>query len=182
MCGLPCYETLLDKNSTGAALSFEVILLQLMTKECMRDITPVNTVVSLFRKSARENPDRTAEIFKDKKDKKFTYKEVDEISEKIAAYVASKNFGRGEVVLILIPRGEFQVLASFGALKTGCAYQPLDATYPPERLNFMVKDSSAKLLITNEELRTLVSDYDGEVLYLSEVNLSDTVFTYGRFN
>ena len=61
-------------------------------------------------------------------------------------------------------------MASLGALKACCAYQPLDSRYPPERLNFIVKDSNAKLLITNEELRPIVSDYDGEVLLLSDVD------------
>ncbi|MBR0097912.1 MAG: amino acid adenylation domain-containing protein, partial [Synergistaceae bacterium] len=59
--------------------------------------------------------------------------------------------------------------ASIGALKSGCAYQPLDPTYPPERLNFMIKDSNAMLLITTEELRPLITDYNGDVLLLSEI-------------
>ena len=70
----------------------------------------------------------------------------------------SNGLGRGDVVSILIPRNEFMAIASIGALKAGCAYQPLDPTYPPERLSFMMKDSDAKLLITTEELRPFVSD------------------------
>ena len=38
------------------------------------------------------------------------------------------------------------LFAALGALKAGCAYQPLEPTYPPERLNFMIKDAAAKVL------------------------------------
>ena len=109
------------------------------------------TVVSLFRKAAAQSPDNTAVIFKDKR---YTYREVDSVSDKIAGYVSSLGLGRGDVVSLLIPRCEYMTTASLGALKAGCAYQPLDPTYPPERLNFMVQDSGAKFLITTEALFT----------------------------
>ncbi len=51
------------------------------------------------------------------------------------------------------------VIASLGVLKAGAAYQPLDPSYPPERLNFMINDSSAKLLIADESLLELLPDY-----------------------
>ena len=169
------------------ARTYENVLQQMMSREYVRDIEPTNekqlgvldgfnntdnpydatqTIVSLFRKAASENADRTAVIFNGKK---LTYKELDEITDRIAGTIASKGLGRGDVVSILIPRGEYMPIASIGVLKAGCAYQPLDLTYPPERLNFMVKDSGAKLLITTEELRPLITDYSGDVLMVSEI-------------
>ncbi len=61
------------------------------------------------------------------------------------------------------------MLASYGILKAGCAYEPLDASYPEERLEFMVKNAGAKLLITTRELRGRLTGYDGEVLYIEDV-------------
>lgn len=55
------------------------------------------------------------------------------------------------------------VIASLGVLKAGAAYQPLDPSYPPERLNFMINDSSAKLLIADESLLELLPDYKGDI-------------------
>ena len=60
-------------------------------------------------------------------------------------------------------------IASLGALKAGCGYQPLDPTYPKERLNFMMQDASAKLLIADEELRPIVDEYQGEVLLTKDI-------------
>ena len=119
------------------------------------------TVVSLFRRQAKETPDSIAVVYKDKR---YTYKEVDELSDRIAGCIASKGLGLEDVVSVLIPRCEWMAIASLGVLKAGCAYQPLDPTYPKERLNFMMKDAEAKLLIADEELRPIVDEYDGEVL------------------
>ena len=101
-----------------------------------------NTVISLFQQHVKETPGNIAVVFKDRK---FTYGEVDDISNNIANYIASKGLGHEDIVSILIPRSEWMVIASLGVLKAGCAYQPLDPSYPKERLNFMMQDAQAKL-------------------------------------
>ena len=130
------------------------------------DYDTTQTIVSLFRRQAKATPDSTAVVFKDKR---YTYAEVDEISDRIAGYIASKGLGREDVVSVLIPRCEWMAIASIGILKAGCAYQPLDPSYPKERLNFMMQDASAKLLIADEELRPIVDEYKGEVLPTKEL-------------
>ena len=129
------------------------------------DYDRTSTVVSLFKNAAKKFPDNIAVIYEDKQ---CTYSEVDRLSDNIAAFIESNCCSKGDVVSILIPRGVYQVIASLGALKAGCAYQPLDATYPTERLNFMIKDADAGLLITTEELGELITDYDGRRLTLNE--------------
>lgn len=59
-------------------------------------------------------------------------------------------------------------VAPLAAMTTGCAYQPLDPTYLPKRLSFMVEDASAAVLVTTPELRPLVDGYDGTVVLLDE--------------
>ena len=128
------------------------------------------TIVSLFARAAAKYPDNVAVIYQERS---YTYGEIDRWSDAIAAYILGKGLGRGDVVSILIPRGEYEAIASLGVLKTGCAYQPLDDSYPEERLDFMVRDASAKLLITTEELSGKLTEYDGERLLLSELRSVD---------
>ncbi len=130
------------------------------------DYDDTQTIVSLFRHQAATTPDNVAVVFKDKK---FTYAEVDAISDRIAGYIASKGLGLEDVVSVLIPRCEWMVIASLGVLKAGCAYQPLDPSYPKERLNFMMQDANAKLLIADEELRDIVDEYKGDVLLTKDL-------------
>ena len=128
------------------------------------------TVISLFRKQVESVPDNIAVIYHDVR---LTYKQADEISDRIAGYIVESlklNVESEEpVVSILIPRNEWMVVASLGVLKAGCAYQPLDPSYPKERLNFMMQDASAKLLIADEELRGIVDEYQGDVLLTKDI-------------
>ena len=119
------------------------------------------TIVSLFCRQAKESPDNIAVVYKDKR---YTYSEVDALSNGIAAFIANKGLGAEDVVSVLIPRCEWMAIVSLGVLKAGCAYQPLDPTYPKDRLNFMMRDANAKYLIVDEDLRSIVDEYDGGVL------------------
>ncbi len=139
------------------------------------DYDTSETVVSLFRKQAKATPDAEAVVFKDHR---YTYAQVDEISDRIACYIAGKGLGREDAVSVLIPRCEWMAIASMGILKAGCAYQPLDPTYPKERLNFMVKDADAKLLIADESLRDLLDEYEGDVLLTKDIETLKPVETF----
>lgn len=124
-------------------------------------------IVTQFRKTAEKFPDNTAVAYKEKR---YTYSEVDEISERVAAYLKGRGIGSEDVVSVLIPRCEYMALASLGVLKTCAAYQPLDPSYPPERLEFMITDASAKLLIADRNLiKDCVPNYRGEILYTDEI-------------
>ena len=130
------------------------------------DYDATQTIVSLFRRQAQATPQNVAVVYQDRQ---FTYKQVDEISDRIAAHLATLGLQAEDVVSVLIPRCEWMAIASLGVLKAGCAYQPLDPSYPKERLNFMMQDASAKLLIADEELRDIVDEYQGEVLLTREL-------------
>ena len=132
-----------------------------------RPYDDTQTVVSLFRRQAKATPDAEAVVFKDHR---YTYAEVDDISDRIAGYIISKGLGIGDAVSVIIPRCEWMAIASLGVLKAGCAYQPLDPSYPKERLNFMVQDAAARLLIADESLRELVDEYQGEVLLTKDID------------
>ena len=137
------------------------------------DYDNTQTIISLFRRQVAETPDNLAVVYHDVR---LTYKEVDEKTDAIAALIQSKvESGKENVVSILIGRSEWMVLASLGVLKAGCAYQPLDPSYPTERLNFMMQDADAKLLIAEEELLEKVSEYQGPVLLTKDLVKCDAV-------
>lgn len=127
---------------------------------------PVTDVVSLFRQAVESDPERTAVVFRDRS---YTYRQTDEISERIAGRLRSEGIGKGDVVSVLIPRCEYMAIASLGVLKAGAAYQPLDPNYPSERLNFMMKDADCRLLIADESLLDRVAEYRGKVLLTKEI-------------
>ncbi len=124
------------------------------------------TVSDMFTEMVQNIPTHTAVAFKDRK---YTYQELDEISDRLGKYIASLGIGTEDVVSILIPRCEYMAIAPMGVIKAGAAYQPLDPTYPKDRLMYMLEDSSAKLLIADRELLPLVEGYQGPVLFTDEI-------------
>ena len=160
--GFLTQERLCDINMTTAS---QMELLDSFN-DTDRPYDDTQTVVSLFRRQAKATPDAEAVVFKDHR---YTYAEVDDISDRIAGYLISKGLGVGDAVSVIIPRCEWMAIASMGILKAGCAYQPLDPSYPKERLNFMVQDAAAKLLIADESLRDLVDEYQGEVMLTKDI-------------
>ena len=160
--GFLTQERLCDINMTTAS---QMELLDSFN-DTDRPYDDTQTVVSLFRRQAKATPDAEAVVFKDHR---YTYAEVDDISDRIAGYLISKGLGVGDAVSVIIPRCEWMAIASMGILKAGCAYQPLDPSYPKERLNFMVQDAAATLLIADESLRDLVDEYQGEVLLTKDI-------------
>ncbi len=112
-----------------------------------------NTVISLFRKQAEKTPENICLVYKEKR---FTYRQINDITDRLAAYLVKNGIGREKVAGILISRCEFMLICALGVLKAGGAYMPLDPTYPPERLNLMMEDSGAILLITMPELSNVI--------------------------
>jgi amino acid adenylation domain-containing protein len=82
------------------------------------------------------------------------YGELDGRAERMAAYLAGRGVGRGALVGLCTGRSPRTVVGLLGILKAGAAYLPLDPSYPPERLAFMVEDAGAALVVTEERLRS----------------------------
>ena len=124
------------------------------------------TVVTLFDSAAKKYSNNVAVIYKDIR---LTYSDVEDYANRIAAFINSQNVGAKDTVAILIEKGIYQVIASLGAMKAGCAYMPLDPTYPVERLEYMIKDADAKLLIIDNNLKGIVSNYEGKMLWTDDI-------------
>ena len=172
---------------------FEIILKEFTVKKNLDDINLVNkkeeellesfnvidapylednrTILDDFLETAKKYPNNLAVVFKDRE---YTYKQVDEITTRIANELIKLGAKKEKVVSILINKSEYIVLASLAVIKTGAAYQPLDPSYPKERLSFMVKDSGAIVLIRDDDLEGLIDDFHGkEVLVSSLLSFKD---------
>nr|WP_233608436.1 non-ribosomal peptide synthetase [Nocardia stercoris] len=75
----------------------------------------------------------------------LTYRELDEASSRLARRLLQHGVGAGDVVAVGIARSIESVLAVWAVAKTGAAYVPVDPSYPPERIRYMLSDSRALL-------------------------------------
>jgi amino acid adenylation domain-containing protein len=79
----------------------------------------------------------------------LTYRELNEKSDQSAHMLRTKGIGPGTIVGIMAERSLETIIAIMGILKAGGAYLPIDADYPEERIDYMLADSGAKILLTN---------------------------------
>ncbi len=107
------------------------------------------TVVDRFVSQAERTPDRVAVDFYARK---LTYKELNERSDEVAAFLQEKGIEKGDTVAVCIKRSPEMIVALFGILKAGAAYLPVDESYPAERLAFVLKDSGAKAILADDSL------------------------------
>jgi amino acid adenylation domain-containing protein len=58
----------------------------------------------------------------------------------------------GAVVGLCLPRGADAAVAMVGILRAGAAYLPLDPSYPPQRLAFMLEQARARVIVGDAEV------------------------------
>ena len=73
-------------------------------------------------------------------------------ADRIAAALASRGIGPGDVVGLHLGRRAEMVAALLGVLRSGAAYLPLDPMFPPARLAFMVQDAGASLVVADDNV------------------------------
>ncbi len=77
----------------------------------------------------------------------FTFQELDEQSDALAALLMGAGVRRGDRVVYHLPRGAECILATAAILKTGAAYIPLDKKTPPERWKRIVTDANPAVIL-----------------------------------
>ena len=106
------------------------------------------TVVDLFEQQVKETPNNIAVTFKDKT---ITYRELNEKANKLALILKEKGIEKGTKVAIRINKSIEMIIGIIAIIKAGACYVPIDLSYPRERVEFIINDSGAKLLLTNKE-------------------------------
>ncbi len=95
-----------------------------------------------------------------------TYRELNERANQIANYLRKLGVGPETLVGLYMERTERTVAAILGILKAGGCYVPIDLVYPKERVEFILKDSSALAVITEAQHAGKLGNFEGEVICL----------------
>jgi amino acid adenylation domain-containing protein len=97
---------------------------------------------------------------------RLTYAELDSRSNQLAHHLRSLAVCPGALVGVCMERVPELMVALLGVLKSGAAYVPIDPTYPRERQAFMLADSEAPVLVTQEKLVEQLPDSEALVVCL----------------
>ncbi len=108
------------------------------------------TIIDFFQVQTVRTPDKIALRFNDQH---ITYNELDKQSNKLALLLRDNGAKANEVVGLLMDRSIETVIGMLSIIKSGGAYLPIDINYPKERIEFILKDSGTKTLLTNRDLK-----------------------------
>lgn len=115
-----------------------------------RDYPKDKTIADLFEEQVRKTPDNIALIFKEKKS---TYRQLNEKANQLAHYLLDHGIGADPLVAVCLERSPEMVAGLLAILKAGGAYVPIDPEYPDDRIRRMLEDCGAKVLFTQIHLK-----------------------------
>jgi amino acid adenylation domain-containing protein len=95
----------------------------------------------------RRTPDTPAVQFEGKT---LSYRQLNEQANQLAHYLLKQSLQPDDFVGICMERSIELLVAILGTLKAGAAYVPLDVAYPADRLEFMLSDSNANIVLTTQ--------------------------------
>jgi len=117
----------------------------------------------LFESQVERTPESEAVSFGGRT---LSYRELNSRANRLAHQLRDLGVGPEVRVGICMRRSPEMVVGLLGVLKAGGAYVPLDASYPAERLSYMLGDAGVRVLITEHGLRDSVPETSALVLCL----------------
>ncbi|WP_344810199.1 amino acid adenylation domain-containing protein, partial [Chitinophaga oryziterrae] len=140
------------------------------------------TIIDLWNEQAVAVPDNIAVVFDDTQ---LTYRELDEYSNQLAAYLKSKGIERGDLVPVCMESSWMFIISVIGILKAGAAYVPVDPSYPQERVAYILEDIKASIILTTKEVAEALF-FEQELILMDndwdKINAFDKMFRYTKID
>jgi amino acid adenylation domain-containing protein/natural product biosynthesis luciferase-like monooxygenase protein len=106
------------------------------------------SVVKNFRQQCALSPDSIAVIYRDNQ---LSYKVLEAMSNQLCRYFIETCRVRTEdFVVVMAERSHWMIVTMLGIWKAGCAYVPVDPTYPLVRINYILDDAAPSVIVTDK--------------------------------
>lgn len=112
-------------------------------------------LVDLFEEIVKQYSNKTAVVHNSSS---ITYSELDQKSTELAQLLIHHNVQPSDVVGVCLNKSIELLISIWAILKCGATYMPMYIAYPKDRLNYMLKNSATKLVITNATMDTVLDD------------------------
>ncbi len=97
---------------------------------------------------------------------RMTYGELEARANQLARYLRKRGVGRGAMVGLLLPRSLDVAVVLLGVLKAGAAYVPVDADYPPDRIQFILEDCGVAAVVSVTSLTAKLGAFAERAVWL----------------
>lgn len=120
------------------------------------------SVLELFAEQVQRNPNQVAIV---DGDASISYQELDYESNQLAHLLRRKGISSEKIVSVVAESSIEFLISMMAILKTGGVFLPIDPTYPSNRIQYMLEDSHASVVLVQKGVK-LPEQYSGEVLGL----------------
>ncbi len=134
------------------------------------------TVQELIAGQAQAMPDK---VFMYYRDTTKTYRELDDISNRIGNGLLSLGIRKGDRVTLLIPNRPEFIYAWFGLMKIGAVMVPINVQFKPDEVQYIVNNSEASLIITTGAFQDALTGRRGAMPLLKHIVVIDPKDTAG---
>jgi len=138
-----------------------------------------NNVVTQFEEIANKYPERIAVIYNDNK---LTYQQLNQYSNQLAHHLISHyELQPDDLVALCLEKSAFMPISILAVLKTGAAYVPLDPKAPKQRLSYILQDTKAKVILSeqsaNDYLASVINETQTPLICLDNPEFSHKLLT-----
>lgn len=158
-----------DPNKKIGELSLvseEEEILQLnVWNDTVTDFEGKGDFINWFEKIANTTPKAIAVVFGEKE---IDYGTLNHRGNQVSSYLQKQGATTNTLIGIGLERSIDLIVALLGVMKTGSAYLPFDPEHPKERIQFMLEDSNAEILITQQSLKNIFEDFQGKTINLDK--------------
>ena len=100
----------------------------------------------------------------------MTYAELNTLSNQLAGLLIQQGVQRGSRVGVCVGRNPWFLVSVFATVKAGGTYIPIEPGYPADRINYILEDSQAKLLLTEQCIRDRLTITSCECLLVDRLD------------
>ncbi|UHA73547.1 non-ribosomal peptide synthase/polyketide synthase [Paenibacillus sp. 481] len=151
-----------------AALSMlteeETAQIQYVFNDPTADYTRDKTVHQLFEEQVERTPNQTAVVFAGEQ---LTYEQLNDRANRLARTLRVHGVQPDQLVGIMAERSLDMIVGIIAILKAGGAYVPIDPQYPEDRIVYMLENSKAQVLLTQQHLQARVP-FDGTWIFIDD--------------
>lgn len=99
----------------------------------------------------------------------LTYSQLDEASTRFANILMAKGIKNEAKIGVYLDRSLNMIMVILGILKSGAAYVPIDSSYPQDRIDYILDNSEAEIVITTKQLSKKVSKNKTDILIMENI-------------